>query len=126
MPSCGTCVRTTAYGRGHLTDVGPASRPAGSGVMMPLMEVADGIYKVDGVRIANVYLVTIEDGIMLVDSGMPGNAKRILAFVERLGRQPRELRYVCLLYTSDAADDLLCVDLGGRRIIKKKKKKTKI
>ena len=27
----------------------------------------------------------------------------------------------CLLYTSDAADDLLCVDLGGRRIIKKQK-----
>ena len=26
----------------------------------------------------------------------------------------------CLLYTSDAADDLLCVDLGGRRIINKK------
>ena len=26
----------------------------------------------------------------------------------------------CLLYTSDAADDLLCVDLGGRRIIKNK------
>src|SRR5659263_87127 len=26
--------------------------------------------------------------------------------------------YACLLYTSDAADDLLCVDLGGRRIIK--------
>src|SRR5665213_1398586 len=25
---------------------------------------------------------------------------------------------ICLLYTSDAADDLLCVDLGGRRIIK--------
>src|SRR5450756_3231782 len=28
----------------------------------------------------------------------------------------------CLLYTSDAADDLLCVDLGGRRIIKKQKR----
>ena len=27
----------------------------------------------------------------------------------------------CLLYTSDAADDLLCVDLGGRRIIKTKR-----
>src|SRR5450756_1516844 len=26
---------------------------------------------------------------------------------------------VCLLYTSDAADDLLCVDLGGRPFIKK-------
>src|SRR5659263_768402 len=27
------------------------------------------------------------------------------------------VRCICLLYTSDAADDLLCVDLGGRRII---------
>eukprot|EP00831_Metopus_contortus_P063095 TRINITY_DN55440_c0_g1_i1.p1 TRINITY_DN55440_c0_g1~~TRINITY_DN55440_c0_g1_i1.p1 ORF type:complete len:178 (-),score=16.47 TRINITY_DN55440_c0_g1_i1:36-527(-) len=27
---------------------------------------------------------------------------------------------ICLLYTSDAADDTPCVDLGGRRIIKKK------
>ncbi len=30
----------------------------------------------------------------------------------------------CLLYTSDAADDLIGVDLGGRRIIKKKKLRT--
>ena len=34
----------------------------------------------------------------------------------------RVVQGACLLYTSDAADDLLCVDLGGRRIIKKKKK----
>ena len=27
----------------------------------------------------------------------------------------------CLLYTSDAADDMQCVDLGGRRIIKKER-----
>ena len=27
---------------------------------------------------------------------------------------------LCLLYPSDAADDLPCVDLGGRRIITKK------
>ena len=30
------------------------------------------------------------------------------------------MRQTCLLYTSDAADDLIGVDLGGRRIIKKK------
>ena len=34
--------------------------------------------------------------------------------------------YFCLLYTSDAADDLLWVDLGGCRIIKKKKTKYNI
>src|SRR5450756_3134095 len=41
--------------------------------------------------------------------------------LERLIKVLHVLR-TCLLYTSDAADDLLCVDLGGRRIIKKKKK----
>mgnify|MGYP003689787593 CR=1 FL=1 len=30
--------------------------------------------------------------------------------------------WICLLYTSDAADDSLRVDLGGRRIIKKVKR----
>src|SRR5659263_9074 len=49
-----------------------------------------------------------------------------IVYVLRTGCQWRALpfeRYgsatACLLYTSDAADDLLCVDLGGRRIIKK-------
>ena len=32
------------------------------------------------------------------------------------------LNHFCLLYTSDAADERSSVDLGGRRIIKKKKK----
>src|SRR5665648_1269537 len=32
--------------------------------------------------------------------------------------------YTCLLYTSDAADEEDSVDLGGRRIIKKKKNQT--
>ena len=32
---------------------------------------------------------------------------------------------ICLLYTSDAADELLSVNLGGPRIIKKQKNKQK-
>ena len=35
--------------------------------------------------------------------------------------QHKTLSYLCLLYTSDAADERSSVDLGGRRIIKKKK-----
>ena len=34
--------------------------------------------------------------------------------------------YICLLYTSDAADERSSVDLGGRRIIKKKNKEKTI
>src|SRR5680860_1877093 len=43
--------------------------------------------------------------------------------VRKLRKFVIELLLSCLLYTSDAAADLHCVDLGGRRIIKKKKKK---
>ena len=32
----------------------------------------------------------------------------------------KKLIFICLLYTSDAADERSSVDLGGRRIIKKK------
>ena len=46
----------------------------------------------------------------------------IMLFQDAAGSlHPSKTIYSCLLYTSDAADDLLCVDLGGRRIIKKKK-----
>src|SRR5680860_836904 len=61
----------------------------------------------------------------LVDSGGGALAKKMgIEFVElsaakSVARMPVEGNtQVCLLYTSDAADDLLCVDLGGRRIIK--------
>ena len=37
------------------------------------------------------------------------------------GTGDSEQAMTCLLYTSDAADDLLCVALGGRGSIKKKK-----
>ena len=70
---------------------------------------------------------------------MLDKSKRLAALVPVLGRaldvdeeemavttRAAELSKACLLYTSDAADDLLCVDLGGRRIIKKKKTQLKL
>ena len=47
-------------------------------------------------------------------------AHRLLQSPQRRAADDRHGARACLLYTSDAADDLLCVDLGGRRIIKKK------
>src|SRR5450756_1772226 len=44
----------------------------------------------------------------------------IATLVEARLKTGRTHQIRCLLYTSDAADDLLCVDLGGRRIITKK------
>ena len=52
----------------------------------------------------------------LIQEGNIGLMKAVDKFEYRRGYKFS----TCLLYTSDAADDLLCVDLGGRRIIKKK------
>ena len=48
------------------------------------------------------------------------------AEIDVVVREPRmidaKVAMICLLYTSDAADERSSVDLGGRRIIKKKKR----
>ena len=56
------------------------------------------------------------------DNQQPGPLRRQQPLVRR--RRVEVRVKVCLLYTSDAADDLLCVDLGGRRIIQKKNTQT--
>ena len=43
-------------------------------------------------------------------------------FLEAVDHLREATDRLCLLYTSDAADERSSVDLGGRRIIKKKKK----
>ena len=51
-------------------------------------------------------------------AGIPGGSIALMPLVLKQAGIGAE--YIgCLLYTSDAADELPCVDLGGRRIIQK-------
>ena len=55
------------------------------------------------------------------------HGKDLLFVVGGIALPPlRCLIWNCLLYTSDAADERSSVDLGGRRIIKKKKDKQSV
>lgn len=71
---------------------------------MPRMQLAAGVYRVDGLRAANVYLVVVDDGLLVVDTGMPGNAKRIVAFIESTGYRAADLEpaSTCVETPSDA------------------------
>ena len=51
------------------------------------------------------------------------NTVLFLAGLQNIPRSLYEAATVCLLYTSDAADERSSVDLGGRRIIKKKNRR---
>ena len=60
-----------------------------------------------------------DDRQLLRDDRAPGRAPGV---VHRAHPREGPLQgHGCLLYTSDAADERSSVDLGGRRIIKKKK-----
>ena len=98
------------------------------------------LYILSRVYIAGYLCVQAEDGIRdLVRSRGLGDVykRQMIQCVkngerrDRFGRGEREMDVksrwpydhfqACLLYTSDAADERSSVDLGGRRIIKKKK-----
>ena len=83
----------------------------------------------------DIILDSLNEGVFTVDSDWRITsfnlaAERITGVPseEALGKACSDVFHAdicdCLLYTSDAADDLLCVDLGGRRLIKKKKTKS--
>eukprot|EP00657_Telonema_sp_P-1_P006273 TRINITY_DN24560_c0_g1_i1.p1 TRINITY_DN24560_c0_g1~~TRINITY_DN24560_c0_g1_i1.p1 ORF type:complete len:144 (-),score=51.59 TRINITY_DN24560_c0_g1_i1:30-461(-) len=63
---------------------------------------------------------TVRGGSSTEECGRGVEIPNCLATPEDGFRSKRHLCIGCLLYTSDAADDLLCVYLGGRRIIQKK------
>eukprot|EP00658_Telonema_sp_P-2_P076398 TRINITY_DN6675_c0_g1_i1.p1 TRINITY_DN6675_c0_g1~~TRINITY_DN6675_c0_g1_i1.p1 ORF type:complete len:112 (+),score=31.75 TRINITY_DN6675_c0_g1_i1:25-360(+) len=56
------------------------------------------------------------------NEGTGGQCEGLRGESHKLTKGYKISRHCCLLYTSDAADEEDSVDLGGRRIIKKKKK----
>src|SRR5450756_2384706 len=62
----------------------------------------------DGLKPVQRRIVYAMSELGLKSTGKPKKSARTVGDV--LGKY-----HPCLLYTSDAADDLLCVDLGGRR-----------
>ena len=61
------------------------------------MEIVPGIHQVDGVNGNSDIL--IRDGLTIIDTGIPGSGKKILAYIrEQLHRDPREIRIIILTH----------------------------
>ncbi len=61
------------------------------------MRIFSDIHLVDGV-VCNVYIITEPDGLTVVDAGVPGAEKRILAAIAQLGYAPRDVRRILLTH----------------------------
>jgi len=62
------------------------------------LEVIPNIHKVDGLRGSNAYLVSDQEGLILIDTGMPGNAQKIIDYVNSINRKPSEITRIVLTH----------------------------
>ena len=60
-------------------------------------EVADGVHRITHAHV-NCYLVEDEDGVTLVDAGLPSMWPMLLAGLEERGRRPDEVRALVLTH----------------------------
>lgn len=63
------------------------------------MEITEGIHLIPRVRGANAYLVKRDDGIIVVDTGLPGNAGKIIDYVQSTGCHPSDVKTIILTHS---------------------------
>jgi hydroxyacylglutathione hydrolase len=62
------------------------------------MEITSGIHQINGIRGANCYLVITESKMLLIDTGMPGNGKKIINYIKGLGKNSADISWVILTH----------------------------
>ena len=62
------------------------------------MELLPGVHWIKTVRGGNAFLLADQEGLVLVDAGLPGSADKVLRYVRSLGRSPEELRSIVITH----------------------------
>lgn len=66
------------------------------------MEIVEGIHRVDeassNIAHANVYLKINGDKLAIVDTGTSENAQKIIAYIQKLGYQPTDVKTMILTH----------------------------
>jgi glyoxylase-like metal-dependent hydrolase (beta-lactamase superfamily II) len=61
------------------------------------MKIASNIHIIPGVT-ANLYLLVDSDGLTLIDTGIPGSARKILKYIKQVGYSTRDLNRILLTH----------------------------
>jgi glyoxylase-like metal-dependent hydrolase (beta-lactamase superfamily II) len=61
------------------------------------MEIAPNVHLIPGI-IANPYLLVDPAGLTLIDAGLPGSHKKILAYMKELGFSPQDLKHILVTH----------------------------
>ena len=61
------------------------------------MQIRPEVYLIKG-KASNLYLCVDEDGLALIDAGMPNEQNLVLVEIERLGYQPEQLKRILITH----------------------------
>jgi glyoxylase-like metal-dependent hydrolase (beta-lactamase superfamily II) len=61
------------------------------------MKITDHVFVVPGV-VANTYIIVDNDGVTIIDAGLPRTEKKILAYVASLGKSPQDVRRIIITH----------------------------
>jgi glyoxylase-like metal-dependent hydrolase (beta-lactamase superfamily II) len=76
---------------------------------MAVEQIVPGVWAI-GMGYVNAFLFAGDDGLALVDSGLPGRKKAILRAVARAGKQPADLRHILIThYHADHVGSLAAI-----------------
>lgn len=64
---------------------------------MAIQQVVPGVYAIP-ISIVNAFLIEAEDGLTLIDTGVPDSGDKILVAVRALGRQPGDIRAIMVTH----------------------------
>ncbi|HZY43274.1 MAG TPA: MBL fold metallo-hydrolase, partial [Anaerolineae bacterium] len=62
------------------------------------MEVAPNVHQIT-LNFVNAFLIIDEDGLTLIDTGLPGSDKKIIEYLSGIGRLPNNLKRIILTHS---------------------------
>ena len=62
------------------------------------MKIIDNVFVVPGV-VANIYILVDDDGLTIIDAGLPRSEKKILAYVASLGKSASDVKRIILTHS---------------------------
>ena len=62
------------------------------------MKIIDNVFVVPGV-VANIYILVDDDGLTIIDAGLPRSEKKILAYVTSLGKSASDVKRIILTHS---------------------------
>jgi glyoxylase-like metal-dependent hydrolase (beta-lactamase superfamily II) len=62
------------------------------------MKITDNVFVVPGV-VSNTYVLVDGDGLTLIDAGLPGTTKKILAYLASLGKSAQDVKWIVITHS---------------------------